>query len=69
MGFNLTVKTTIEYKLYNKNKLVFSKNINQSGNATMSDALYGTKRLRLANEISARNNIKEMLQSLKGVTQ
>jgi hypothetical protein len=68
-GFNLTVKTTIEYKLYDKNRLVFSKIISQSGNATMSDALIGTKRLRLANEISARNNIKEMLQSLKEVTQ
>ena len=69
MGFNLTVKTIIEYNLYDKNKLVFSKNISQSGNATMSDALFGTKRLRLANEISAKNNIKEMLQSLKGVIQ
>ncbi|WPO80584.1 hypothetical protein [Flavobacterium sp. KACC 22761] len=62
--FNLTVETTIEYKLYNKNNLVFSKSINQSGNATMSDAIIGSKRLRLANEISAKNNIKTMLQSL-----
>ncbi|TRX39005.1 hypothetical protein [Flavobacterium restrictum] len=69
IGFNLTVKTKIEYKLYNKNRLVFSKSISQSGNATMSDALSGTKRLRLANEISARNNIKELLQSLKEVSQ
>lgn len=68
MGFNLTVKTSMEYKLYTKNKLVFSKNINQTGSATMSDALYGTKRLRLANEISAKNNIKEMLQSLKEIS-
>jgi len=68
MGFNLTVKTIIEYNLYDKNKLVFSKNISQSGNATMSDALFGTKRLRLANEISAKNNIKEMLHSLKEVS-
>lgn len=68
IGVTFTVKTTIEYKLYYKNRLVFSRNVNQSGSATMSDAFVGTKRLRLANEISARNNIKELLQSLKGVT-
>lgn len=65
--FNLTVKTTIEYKLYNKNNLVFNKSINQSGNATMSDALYGAKRLRLANEISVKNNIKALLESLNEI--
>jgi hypothetical protein len=69
IGFTFMVNTLIEYKLYNKNKLVFSKSINQSGKATISDAFYGVKRLRLANEISARNNIKELLQSLKEVNQ
>ena len=68
IGVTFTVKTTIDYKLYYKNRLVFSRNISQSGSATMSDAFVGTKRLRLANEISARNNIKELLQSLKEVT-
>ncbi len=63
-GFTFTVKTTIDYKLYYKNKLVFRKNINQSGSATMSDAFYGPKRLQLANEVSAKNNIKTLLQSL-----
>jgi hypothetical protein len=68
IGFTFTVKTTIEYKLYYKNKLVFSKNINQTGSAKMSDAIYGVKRLRLANEVSARNNIKELFQSLNEIT-
>jgi len=67
-GTTFTVKTTIEYKLYNKNKLMFSKNIKQSGSATMSDAIIGGKRLRLANEISAKNNIKELLQSLNEIS-
>jgi len=68
MGFNLTVNTVIEYNLYDNSKLIFTKKISQSGSATFADALYGTKRLRLANENSARNNIREMLQSLKEVS-
>jgi hypothetical protein len=67
-GATFTVKTNIEYKLYHKNKLLFSKNIKQSGSAKMSDALLGVKRLRLANEVSAKNNIKELLQSLNEIT-
>lgn len=68
IGFTFTVETTIDYKLYYKNKLVFSKIISQTGIAKMSDAVYGVKRLRLANEVSARNNIKEMLRSLNKMT-
>lgn len=68
-GMTFTVKTTIDYKLYYKNKLMFSKNVKQSGSATTSDAILGVKRLRLANEVSARNNIKELLQSLNEITQ
>lgn len=67
-GFTFTVKTVIEYKLYYKNELVLKKNINQSGRATMSDTFFGVKRLRLANEISARNNIKMLLQSLNEIS-
>lgn len=66
-GTTFTVKTTIEYKFYYKNELKFSKNIKQSGSATMSDALIGAKRLRLANEVSAKNNINELLRSLNEI--
>ncbi|WP_433834977.1 hypothetical protein [Flavobacterium anhuiense] len=66
-GATFTVKTAIEYKLYYQNKLMFSKNIKQSGSARTSDALIGVKRLRLANEVSAKNNIKEFLQSLNEI--
>ncbi|WP_343705412.1 hypothetical protein [Flavobacterium sp.] len=67
-GTTFTVKTAIEYKLYYKNELKFSKNIKQSGSAKISDALIGTKRLRLANEVSAKNNIKELLRSLNEIS-
>ncbi|MNQ47750.1 hypothetical protein [Flavobacterium sp. 245] len=64
IGFSFTVKTTIDYKLYHNDKLVFSKSVTQSGIATFSDASLGVKRLRLANEVSAKNNIKSLLESL-----
>jgi len=67
-GMTFTVKTTIEYKLYYQNKLRFSKNIKQSGSATTSDAILGVKRLRLANEVSAKNNINELLRSLNEIS-
>ena len=67
-GATFTVKTIIEYKLYYKNELKFSKNIKQSGSATMSDALIGAKRLQLANEVSAKNNIKSLFESLNEIT-
>ncbi|MBF7092221.1 hypothetical protein IUY40_11790 [Flavobacterium sp. ALJ2] len=63
-GFVFTVKSVINYKLYYKNKLVFSKNINQTGRATFSDAQVGVKRVRIANEFSAKNNIKSLFESL-----
>lgn len=67
-GFSFTVKTAIEYNLYYKNELVLKKIINQSGKATMSDTFFGVKRLRLANEVSAKNNIKTLLLSLNEIT-
>ncbi|PXY45396.1 hypothetical protein DMB68_11990 [Flavobacterium hydrophilum] len=67
-GFNFTVKTIIDYKLYYKNKLVFSKKIDQSGKATFSDATIGQKRVRIANEFSAKKNIKSLFESLNEIT-
>lgn len=67
-GFTFTVKTIINYKLYYKNRLVFSKDINQIGKATFSDAKVGVKRVRIANEFSAKNNIKSLFESLNEIT-
>jgi hypothetical protein len=67
-GLTFTVQTTIDYKLYYKDKLVFSKSIMQPGIATFSDAFAGVKRLRLANEVSAKNNIKSLLEALNEIT-
>ena len=68
LGFTFTVKTTIDYKLYYKDKLVFSKSIMQPGVAAFSDAFVGSKRLRLANEVSAKNNIKSLFEALNEIT-
>lgn len=68
MGFTFTVKTIIDYKVYYKNKLAFSKKIDQSGKATFSDATIGQKRVRIANEFSAKNNIKSLFESLNEIT-
>ena len=70
-GLNFTVTSTANYLLQgNKSKnTIFDKKITSSHTATFGDAAYGPNRLKLANEGSIKENIKNfisMLLQLKG---
>jgi hypothetical protein len=67
-GFDLTVKTTVRYMLKNANgRIVYDKTIRAAHTSTVSDAFAGVKRLRLANEGSARANLALLIQDLKSL--
>lgn len=60
-GLNLTVRSLIQYTLYHGEILIQDFPISASGTAGIDDALVAIKRLRLANEFSARENIRMFL--------
>ncbi len=66
VGFDMTVTTTVRYTLTERasSRVVFDKPIASSFTATVGDAFLGYKRLRLANEGSARNNISQLVDEL-----
>jgi hypothetical protein len=63
-GSSFTVTTDIKYTLYLAGKKVYETDIRESGTATMSDSFLGVARLRIANEYSARANIKKFIEEL-----
>ena len=67
MGLDMTVGTKIQYILKDSasGKVVFDKTIDAEHTATMGDAFAGVKRLRLANEGSAKANIGKFIEELK----
>lgn len=68
-GFSLTVVTTVFYELIDSasRKTLFKDEIRASHTATFSDAAFAPKRLRLANEGSARKNIEEFIRRLRAI--
>ena len=65
-GADFTVTTVVRYELKDSGgALVFQKTISADYTAKFSDHLIGVERLRLANEGSARENIKRFLASLR----
>ena len=64
LGLDVTVTTDTKYTLYLKGKKVYETNIRESGTATMGDSFFGIKRLRIANEYSARANVKKFIADL-----
>jgi hypothetical protein len=66
VGFDMTVTTAVKYTLTNAKtgETVFSEVITTPYTAKMSDAFVGTKRLQLANEGSARENIGELIRRM-----
>lgn len=63
-GFDFTVRTFIRYTLFLRSQKVYETEIYATGTATMDDSFLGLIRLRLANERSARANIKTFIQEL-----
>lgn len=64
LAFDLTVKSTVFYRLKKAGADFFEKTIVADYTATVSDAFSGTVRLRLANEGSIRENIKNFIREL-----
>ncbi|WP_246506209.1 hypothetical protein [Kistimonas asteriae] len=68
-GLDFTVTTHIQYKLTDTqtNNIVFEKTVVAPYTATVNDAFYGVERLRLANEGSGKENIKNLLSELEKI--
>lgn len=65
IGFDMTVTTTVNYTLLDPTgNEVWSKGVTAPYTATMSDAFLGVERLRLANEGSAKENIRRALEAM-----
>ena len=66
LGASLTVTTNVRYILKDvkADKIIFEENILAPYTATTSDAFIAVVRLRLANEGSARENIKRLIERL-----
>lgn len=69
MGFNMTVTAVTEWRLtrVETDKLVMEEFISTPYTATVGAAFAGIKRLRLANEGAARENIQEGIQRISRV--
>lgn len=65
-GLTFTVNTTVEYTLREKitKDVVLQKTFNAAGTATTGDAFVGVKRLKVATERSAQENIKRIIDVL-----
>lgn len=65
-GTSFTVNADVQYILKEaiSGKIVLSKTLKSSYTATMSDSVFGVKRMRIANEGAIRNNIDLLLQQI-----
>lgn len=66
-GFDVTVTTNIKYSLYLIGKKVQEITIREPGTATMGDTLIGIQRMRIANEYSAKANVKKFIAELSRI--
>jgi hypothetical protein len=68
-GLSMTVVTVVKYTLKDTkaNKQLLNEDITASYTAEFGSAFMGSTRLRLANEGSARKNIGQLLEALKGI--
>lgn len=66
MGFNMTVTSTVRYSLIESQsrKEVYTRVIDISHTATVSDALGGAQRLKLASEGAIKFNISSLINDL-----
>ena len=66
IGFTMSVLTEVQYTLRDKisNEIVIQKTFNATGTATTGDAFIGSKRLKIATERSAQENIKRIIDVL-----
>ncbi|MBJ7447185.1 MAG: hypothetical protein JHC81_06580 [Brevundimonas sp.] len=61
MGLDLSVTSRIQYQVTSNGRVVFNDTVAATGTATMGDAFAAVERLRIANEKSIKENIKQFL--------
>jgi hypothetical protein len=61
MGLDMSVTSRIQYSVTSGGRVVFNETVAATGTATMGEAFAGVERLRLANEKSIRENIKQFI--------
>jgi len=64
-GLNLSVTSRVRYTVTQQGWPVFDETITATGSATPGDALIAVERLRLANEASMRENIRQFLLRMR----
>ena len=65
MGLDLSVTSRIQYSVTSNGRVVFNDTVSATGTGTMSDAFAAVERLRVANEKSIKENIKQFLQRFR----
>jgi hypothetical protein len=68
LSFTVALETTWRLIHSSDQKVIWEKAISSSFTATTGDAFSGVKRLRLANEGAARNNIKDAITQMSALT-
>ncbi len=66
MGLSMTVDMKVSYTLRKGGSTVWQRTIDSSHTSTPGEAFVGVKRLRMATEGAARENLRQALQALSG---
>jgi hypothetical protein len=61
VGLDMSVTSQIRYSVSRDGQVIFNDTVSATGTATISEAFAGTERLRLANEKSIQENIRQFL--------
>lgn len=65
MGLSLSVTSQVQYSVTRDGQVIFNEIIAATGTASMGESLVATERLRLANEKSIKENIKQFLERFR----
>jgi hypothetical protein len=60
-GLDMSVTSRIQYSVTSDGRVVFNDTVSATGTATIGEAFAGMERLRLANEKSIKENIKQFI--------
>ncbi len=64
-GFDMSVTSQVQYRVTRNGQVIFTDTVSATGTATMGEAFAAVERLRLANEKSIQENIKEFLKRFR----
>lgn len=64
-GLDLSVTSEVRYSVTGSGRILFDETVGATGTASMSDALIATERLKIANEKSIKENIREFLRRFR----